>query len=114
VASARIMSVTLSVAETKVLLQEVPAAYHTQINDVLLTLVQAFAQWTGERSLLVNLEGHGRERYDNVACRARWAGLHLFSPPDLGEASDPGEVESSQSSCGASRSLDYRYAALSQ
>jgi len=39
---------TLSVAETKVLLQEVPAAYHTQINDVLLTaLVQAFAQWTG-------------------------------------------------------------------
>jgi len=37
VASARIMSVTLSVAETKVLLQEVPAAHHTQINDVLLT-----------------------------------------------------------------------------
>jgi len=60
VASARIISVTLSVAETKVLLQEVPAAYHTQINDVLLTaLVQAFTQWTGERSLLVNLEGHG-------------------------------------------------------
>jgi len=62
VASARIMSVTLSVAETKVLLQEVPAALSHQINDVLLTaLVQAFAQWTGERSLLVNLEGHGRK-----------------------------------------------------
>jgi len=67
VASARIMSVTLSVAETKVLL-EVPAAHHTQINDVLLTaLVQAFAQWTGERSLLVNLEGHGGRNFDNVA-----------------------------------------------
>jgi len=60
VASARIMSVTLSVAETKVLLGR--SCHHTQINDVLLTaLVQAFAQWTGERSLLVNLEGHGRE-----------------------------------------------------
>jgi len=59
VASARIMSVTLSVAETKVLLQEV-AAYHTQINDVLLTaLVQAHSGQGG--SLLVNLEGHGRE-----------------------------------------------------
>jgi len=63
VASARIMSVTLSVAETKVLLQEVPAAYHTQINDVLLTAGTTFAQWTGERSLLVNLEGHGGRKF---------------------------------------------------
>jgi len=41
---------TLSVAETKVLLQEVPAAYHTQINDVLLTaLVQHLH--SGQRAL---------------------------------------------------------------
>jgi non-ribosomal peptide synthase protein (TIGR01720 family) len=40
----------------------VPAVYHTQINDVLLTgLVEAFAPWTGRRCLLVDLEGHGRE-----------------------------------------------------
>ncbi|MEL6332126.1 MAG: amino acid adenylation domain-containing protein [Cyanobacteria bacterium J06626_26] len=62
VAKARTVSVALDEMETVVLLQEVPAAYRTQINDVLLTaLVQAFAQWTGKRFLLVDLEGHGRE-----------------------------------------------------
>ncbi|YAF98108.1 MAG: amino acid adenylation domain-containing protein [Nodularia sp. CChRGM 3473] len=58
--------VSLSVAETKALLQDLPAAYHTQINDVLLTaLVQTFSQWTGQGSLLVDLEGHGRESINN-------------------------------------------------
>ena len=48
-ASARTVSVSLSVEETQALLHEVPKAYQTQINDVLLTaLVQAFAEWTGE------------------------------------------------------------------
>jgi amino acid adenylation domain-containing protein/non-ribosomal peptide synthase protein (TIGR01720 family) len=61
-ASARTVSVSLSVEETQALLHEVPKAYQTQINDVLLTaLVQAFAKWTGEPSLLIDLEGHGRE-----------------------------------------------------
>ncbi len=61
-AVARTVSVCLSETETKALLQEVPAAYHTQINDILLAaLVKAFAEWTGESQLLVNLEGHGRE-----------------------------------------------------
>jgi non-ribosomal peptide synthase protein (TIGR01720 family) len=62
VALARTVSVSLSTAETHALLQEVPQAYQTQINDALLTaLVQAFARWTGEHTLLVDLEGHGRE-----------------------------------------------------
>ncbi|MEG3939648.1 amino acid adenylation domain-containing protein [Microcoleus sp. S36b_A3] len=62
VASEKTVSVALSVEETKLLLQEVPAAYRTQINDVLLTaLGQAFAHWTGNNSLLLDLEGHGRE-----------------------------------------------------
>jgi len=61
-ASARRVSGCLSVKETRALLQEVPELYHTQINDVLLTaLVQAFSQQTGSQSLLVDLEGHGRE-----------------------------------------------------
>ncbi|MEM8808438.1 MAG: amino acid adenylation domain-containing protein, partial [Cyanobacteria bacterium P01_G01_bin.38] len=52
VARAQIVSVALNEAETLTLLQEVPTAYRTQINDVLLTaLAQAFARWTGERSL---------------------------------------------------------------
>ena len=45
-----------------ILRTEVPKAYNTQIGDVLLTaLVHAFCEWTGEDSLLLNLEGHGRE-----------------------------------------------------
>ncbi|MBW4677593.1 MAG: amino acid adenylation domain-containing protein, partial [Desmonostoc geniculatum HA4340-LM1] len=60
--SACTVAVSLSEQETQVLLQQVPAVYHTQINDVLLTaLVQTFTQWTGETSLLIDLEGHGRE-----------------------------------------------------
>ncbi|MCL6755242.1 amino acid adenylation domain-containing protein [Nostoc sp. CCCryo 231-06] len=48
--------------ETPALLQDVPSAYNTQINDVLLTaLVQSFSKWTGDKSLIVDLEGHGRE-----------------------------------------------------
>jgi non-ribosomal peptide synthase protein (TIGR01720 family) len=52
----------MSEQETQALLREVSEAYHTQINDVLLTgLGQAMEKWTGSREVLVNLEGHGRE-----------------------------------------------------
>ncbi|MCG8352710.1 MAG: condensation domain-containing protein, partial [Chloroflexales bacterium] len=52
----------LNVQETQALLREVPAAYGSQINDVLLTaLVQTFARWTGEQRLLIELDSHGRE-----------------------------------------------------
>jgi amino acid adenylation domain-containing protein/non-ribosomal peptide synthase protein (TIGR01720 family) len=62
VAEARTISVSLNSDATRALLQDVPVAYRTQINEVLLTaLVRAFAQWTGSQSLLVDLEGHGRE-----------------------------------------------------
>src|SRR6185436_18371889 len=62
VASARSVSVRLDAEETRVLLQEIPAAYNTEINDALLmALVRAFANWTGAPSLLVDLEDHGRE-----------------------------------------------------
>jgi amino acid adenylation domain-containing protein/non-ribosomal peptide synthase protein (TIGR01720 family) len=62
IASAATVSVKLDVEETKALLQEIPAAYHTQVNDILLAaLVKAFAGWTRESQLLIHLEGHGRE-----------------------------------------------------
>ncbi|MCI0665068.1 MAG: amino acid adenylation domain-containing protein [Acidobacteria bacterium] len=54
--------VSLEVDETKALLQAVPKTYHTQINDILLTaLAHTFTRWSGDRILLVDLEGHGRE-----------------------------------------------------
>jgi amino acid adenylation domain-containing protein/non-ribosomal peptide synthase protein (TIGR01720 family) len=47
---------------TQALLQQVPQAYRTQINDVLLTaLVRTFSAWTGNSRLRILLEGHGRE-----------------------------------------------------
>lgn len=60
--SARSVTVALSVEETQALLQKAPQAFNTQINEVLLTAVaQAWARWTGERSILIDMEGHGRE-----------------------------------------------------
>jgi amino acid adenylation domain-containing protein/non-ribosomal peptide synthase protein (TIGR01720 family) len=62
VAKAEQITVSLNQAQTHALLNEVPATYQTQINDILLTaLVQSFAEWTGEKLLLIDLEGHGRE-----------------------------------------------------
>jgi non-ribosomal peptide synthase protein (TIGR01720 family) len=62
VGSARHVVTVMSEGETEGLLREVSEAYHTQINDVLLTgLGQAMEKWTGSREVLVNLEGHGRE-----------------------------------------------------
>ncbi|MBW4457215.1 MAG: amino acid adenylation domain-containing protein, partial [Nostoc indistinguendum CM1-VF10] len=96
VASAAQVSVSLSVEQTNTLLQEVPSAYNTQINDVLLTaLVQSFAQWTGERSLLVNLEGHGREELFEDVDLSRTVGWFTTVFPvllDLGEVDHPGEA----------------------
>lgn len=89
-ASARTISVSLSVDETRVLLQEVPVAYGTQINDSLLTaLVQAFSGWTGVRSLQVNMEGHGREAIFEDVDLSRTVGWFTTIFPvllDLGEA----------------------------
>ncbi len=67
-ASVRSISVNLSVEDTQALLQDVPNTYRTQINNVLLAaLGHTFRQWTGQPSLLVDLEGHGREEiFDDV------------------------------------------------
>ncbi|MBN0357508.1 hypothetical protein JTM63_33740, partial [Pseudomonas aeruginosa] len=47
---------------TRRLLQQAPAAYRTQINDLLLTaLARVVCRWSGEAEVLVRLEGHGRE-----------------------------------------------------
>ncbi|MEA2562151.1 MAG: hypothetical protein QOH06_3655 [Acidobacteriota bacterium] len=62
VASLRSVGESLTAEETRALLQDLPAAFHTEINEVLLTaLAGAFGRWTGEPRLLLDLEGHGRE-----------------------------------------------------
>ncbi|WP_178118564.1 amino acid adenylation domain-containing protein [Pseudomonas sp. SZ57] len=47
---------------TRQLLQDAPAAYRTQINDLLLTaLARVISRWTAQPHALIRLEGHGRE-----------------------------------------------------
>jgi amino acid adenylation domain-containing protein/non-ribosomal peptide synthase protein (TIGR01720 family) len=61
-ASAQSVSVSLGREETQALLQEAPAVYGSEINDILLAgLTQTFHRWTGSSSLWIDLEGHGRE-----------------------------------------------------
>ncbi|MCV6637686.1 amino acid adenylation domain-containing protein [Candidatus Albibeggiatoa sp. nov. NOAA] len=56
------VQIALDAQYTQALLNDVPQAYRTQINDVLLTaLAQSVAAWTGEEHVLIDLEGHGRE-----------------------------------------------------
>jgi non-ribosomal peptide synthase protein (TIGR01720 family) len=64
VATQRSVVEELETEETRALLQEVPAVYNTQINDVLLTaLGRVLEEWRGRGSegVLVDVEGHGRE-----------------------------------------------------
>ena len=52
----------LDTVTTRQLLQQAPAAYRTQVNDLLLTaLARVIARWTGRDEVLIQLEGHGRE-----------------------------------------------------
>ncbi len=60
--SARSVTVRLPAEATRAVLHDVPGAYRTQVNDVLLTaLGRVLADWTGRDRVLVDLEGHGRE-----------------------------------------------------
>jgi amino acid adenylation domain-containing protein/non-ribosomal peptide synthase protein (TIGR01720 family) len=98
VASARTVCVSLSREDTQALLQEVPAAYQSKINDLLLTaLALAFRQWTGENTLLVDLEGHGREALFNDVDVSRTIGWFTTRFPillDLGSTQASDEVSS--------------------
>ncbi|MFD8251187.1 non-ribosomal peptide synthetase [Streptomyces werraensis] len=56
------VTVALGTEETRRLLTEVPDAYRTRVNDVLLTaLGRVLARWTDQDRVVVALEGHGRE-----------------------------------------------------
>ncbi|MBC1274872.1 amino acid adenylation domain-containing protein [Nostoc sp. UCD121] len=96
VAEARTIAVSLSQQETQALLQDVHQAYHTQINDVLLTaLVQAFAEQMGENSLLLELEGHGREDIFsdvNLSRTVGWFTTHFPVLLNLGTVKDLGNA----------------------
>jgi non-ribosomal peptide synthase protein (TIGR01720 family) len=95
-ASLDAVEVSLDEEETEALLTEVPRATRAQINDALLTaLAQAFRHWTGRPTLLVDLEGHGRDGLDLQADISRTVGWFTSYYPlclALGEATDPRDL----------------------
>ncbi|WP_271196262.1 non-ribosomal peptide synthetase, partial [Azotobacter vinelandii] len=58
----RSASTRLDAELTQKLLRLAPAAYRTQVNDLLLAaLARVLCLWSGQDSVLIQLEGHGRE-----------------------------------------------------
>ncbi|WP_339494068.1 non-ribosomal peptide synthase/polyketide synthase [Pseudomonas sp. EA_35y_Pfl1_P108] len=56
------LEIRLSAEHTRQLLQDAPAAYRTQVNDLLLTaLARVISRWSEQPAALIQLEGHGRE-----------------------------------------------------
>ncbi|HVG43961.1 MAG TPA: condensation domain-containing protein, partial [Longimicrobium sp.] len=84
----------LTAAETRALLEEVPAAYGTQVNEALLAaLAEAFRAWSGRGALLVEVEGHGREDlFDDVDVSRTVGWFTSVHPVHLRAGADPGET----------------------
>lgn len=56
------MSLVFDAELTARLLEQAPAAYRTQVNDLLLAgLARAVSRWSQHDEVVVELEGHGRE-----------------------------------------------------
>ncbi|MCM3338070.1 amino acid adenylation domain-containing protein [Paenibacillus sp. MER TA 81-3] len=94
--SFRTEAALLTEEETRALLQQVPAVYRTQINDVLLTaLMLAMHQFTGQSSMLIHMEGHGREEIANGVDVSRTVGWFTSIYPiylELASDTPPGEA----------------------
>jgi amino acid adenylation domain-containing protein/non-ribosomal peptide synthase protein (TIGR01720 family) len=92
--SMRRVTVSLGAEETRELLQEVPAVYRTQINDLLLTALSlSLSRWAGGERVLIDLEGHGREDLFEDVDLSRTVGWFTSLFPvalDTGQAKEPG------------------------
>jgi non-ribosomal peptide synthase protein (TIGR01720 family) len=87
------VSVLLGQAETSALLQEVPAVYYTQIGEVLLSaLAVALKRWSGQRLLLIDMEGHGRDPISDRVDVSRTVGWFTTVYPALLQVSAEAEV----------------------
>jgi amino acid adenylation domain-containing protein/non-ribosomal peptide synthase protein (TIGR01720 family) len=85
---------TLSEAVTRALLEDVPAVFRTQVNDLLLSaLALAFHRWGGLTRVLVDLEGHGREPWADGVDLTRTVGWFTSIFPVCLELPDPSDLE---------------------
>ena len=101
--TANTVTVKLGIEKTRALLHRVPAAYNTQINDLLLTaLVQTLLQWRQKannesdqtNSIRLDVESHGREQLIPGIDLSRTVGWFTAVYPimlTLSPSNDPGE-----------------------
>ncbi|MCL3995529.1 non-ribosomal peptide synthase/polyketide synthase [Streptomyces lavenduligriseus] len=90
--TAATLTVTLDQPATDALLRRVPETYRTQVNDVLLSaLGRTLARWCGRDTVLLGVEGHGREELFEDVDLSRTVGwftaeypLALRVAPDAG------------------------------
>jgi amino acid adenylation domain-containing protein/non-ribosomal peptide synthase protein (TIGR01720 family) len=90
-----IHAVNINASLTEQLLQQVPKAYQTEINDILLTsLVLTITNWTKASALRIGLEGHGRESFDDEINTSRTVGWFTTLYPVLLEcdSKNPGNL----------------------
>ncbi|MEH2435909.1 MAG: amino acid adenylation domain-containing protein [Nostoc sp.] len=96
VASTSTVIVSLNETQTRALLQDVPKAYNTQINDILLTaLALVLSRWTNSKSVLFNLEAHGREDIIDSVDLSRTIGWFTTIFPvllELGATTNPADA----------------------
>ncbi|MFB7907414.1 amino acid adenylation domain-containing protein [Kitasatospora sp. NPDC056076] len=93
----RTLRLELGPETTRPLLTDVPAAFHAEVNDVLLTgLAIAVADWRRRHGhpdharTLIELEGHGREQLDDRLDLSRTVGWFTAAFP---VRLDPGEPD---------------------
>ncbi|MYW44258.1 non-ribosomal peptide synthetase, partial [Streptomyces sp. SID161] len=90
--TAATLTATLDAETTDALLRKVPQTYRTQVNDVLLSaLGRTLARWCGRDTVLLGMEGHGREDLFEDVDLSRTVGwftaefpLALTAGPDAG------------------------------
>jgi non-ribosomal peptide synthase protein (TIGR01720 family) len=93
--SIRNVAVSLAPEQTRALLHDVPAAYQTRINDILLTaLAEVLRPWTGSNSVCIDLEGHGREEILDGTDLSRTVGwfTSIFPVTLRLDGPDPGDA----------------------
>ena len=96
VASMRTVAVELDAAATTGLLKRLPERFKTSIHEALVAaLVTAVCRWSGRRSALIDIEGHGREDLFEGMDLSRTVGWFTAIVPvrlDIGAVNGPDEI----------------------
>ncbi|WP_332277779.1 amino acid adenylation domain-containing protein, partial [Bacillus velezensis] len=78
------VDIELSEEETSELLKNTNKTYNTEINDILLTaLGLTIQEWTSQEQVLINVEGHGREKLEGDIDISRTIGWFTSHYPVL-------------------------------